>query len=115
MPSPTERQTECLQEIQGVEHELQFEWDLVRGIASYLRGNLSVFVERTEDLESALASFLERYGELLGPPDILSALDLRRRQTDDLGWTHLVYQKFFSLSQGGRRKTGEKSRCTAPG
>ena len=108
MPSPTERQTELLQEIQGVEPELQFEWDSVRGIASYLRGNLSLLVERTEELESTLAALLERYGELFGPPVILDALELRRRRTDDLGWTHLEYQQFFSRPDGRRRKKERK-------
>jgi len=80
MQNLTDRQTELLKELQTIEPELQFEWDDVRGVASYMRGNLSVAVETRENPESTLGAFLEKYGEVFGPPDLLRALDLLRRQ-----------------------------------
>jgi Zn-dependent metalloprotease len=107
MQNLTDRQTELLKELQTIEPELQFEWDDVRGVASYMRGNLSEAIKTQDNPESTLSTFLEKYGELFGPPDILSALDLLQRQDDDLGWTHLEYQQIY-YSPGNEKQHGEK-------
>lgn len=74
-------------------------WDDVRGVASYVRGELDAAREREGKkttpalLEQRLRKFLERYRALFGPTQLpTDALTLLQEKTDELGWHHLVLQ-----------------------
>lgn len=94
----TPRQEALLATVRGAFAGVNVHWDEERGVASSLRGSLSSGA--IQDADAVFRKFLDRYGELLGPPDLSSHLHLLRDRTDDLGWRHLEYQMTHPAPKG---------------
>ena len=114
MRNITSNQEKLLSELRSLDPELMMEWDEVRGVASFIRGKLTrpqegKVARRPEskaDPETAIQTFLAKYGELLGPPDFNKMLRLLRKRTDDLGWTHLEFQQMYLIGKSLKEQEG---------
>lgn len=100
MQNITSRQEALLDQLRKIDPALTFEWDEVRGVASFVRGKLVVGTGSQSKPETIVQTFLATYGELFGALDISKMLEILRTSRDDLGWTHLEYQQLH-------RTTGE--------
>ena len=86
----TSQQQALLDAIKRTFGDIELHWDEERGVASSLRGRL--VPASAQDVDAIFRKFLEEYGPLFGPADVVSHLRLLRNRTDDLGWRHLEYQ-----------------------
>ncbi|MBN1136217.1 MAG: M4 family metallopeptidase [Anaerolineae bacterium] len=89
MENITPEQRELLELLYQRDPEAEIEWDDVRGVAASIRGRLDI--DPGLEPEGKLWTFLERFGPLVGPPDLAGGLKPLRQISDDLGWVHLLY------------------------
>jgi hypothetical protein len=109
----TAQQEELIARLQARDPELFVDWDEHRGLARVIRGNLaSEGTGADEEAQPILEAFLEGYGALVTSSDSNSGLALLRRQSDELGWTHLEYQQTYRVSVPGA-KAGARRRALA--
>lgn len=96
------------------ERTSSLQWDELRGVVRVLRGRLADAVDASARPEETVRRFLQTFGALFGPPEILTALRPLRSRTDDQGRTHLEYQQEFRPSPKGSRRPGAKGKAPVP-
>jgi hypothetical protein len=101
-------QETLLEKLQEIDPELSFEWDEVRGVASYVRGELVPGSDSPGDearSENLVKRFLAEFGGLFGPIDLNKKLRILRKRKDDLSWNHLEFQQLhFSDKNRDRQR-----------
>ncbi|MEK7753759.1 MAG: M4 family metallopeptidase [Acidobacteriota bacterium] len=105
MTNITPEQEKLLSHLRQRDVELEVHWDEVRGVAGSVRGRLEPAPPAAARAtpQQRMRGFLRQYGALFGPPGLPpEALVLLRTSTDELGWTHLVYQ--HTVQVPGQRK-----------
>lgn len=113
MLDPTARQLELLGELQQRDPELVSRYDPGRGVYAMVRGALTRPRKEGAEDEDALQKFLDRYGELFGPPTISRTTRLLRNRRDNLGWRHLELQQYTAPTTAEGRPS--RSRTPANG
>jgi Zn-dependent metalloprotease len=101
MHNLTSEQERLLGDLRSASPDLAFEWDDARGVASFARGALSGGrALASEHPEAELGRFLGRFGLLFGAPAFPRGFRRSRERTDNLGFTHLVYQQLAAPTAG---------------
>jgi hypothetical protein len=93
MENVTDRQRDLLARLRERDLRLQLRWDEARGVAASLRGTLADAPRAGAQPADTIRTFLEAWGDLLGPPAPARVLMLRRTRSDSVGWTHLWFQQ----------------------
>lgn len=104
----TAQQSELLKNLSAGKENFTYEWDEVKGIASFIRAdNLAVRKNAAianENNEPVFIDFLETYAPLLGQPDIAANLRLLLEKKDNIGWQHYQFQSYYALGKAKEKQ-----------